>query len=183
MNDVLDNMIISSQGGKNTTIEVVGAPTEPPEDYYTGEWILAGAKKAAKKKQKKENFEKEKKKLEFQKIKEKKLEERKNAKLWYNESSWQHKLITNCFTFKDGSNLIFKYNLQELKQEYESAKSNYRKNGVITKMLRIVTKDTWLSIKDNVIDSTKAEEAIEAEVQEAKEDVVQEAVVQEVPVE
>ena len=183
MNDVLDNMIISSQGGKNTTIEVEGAPTEPPEDYYTGEWILAGAKKAAKKKQKKENFEKEKKKLEFQKIKEKKLEERKNAKLWYNESSWQHKLITNCFTFKDGSNLIFKYNLQELKQEYESAKSNYRKNGVITKMLRIVTKDTWLSIKDNVIDSTKAEEAIEAEVQEAKEDVVQEAVVQEVPVE
>lgn len=164
MSDTFADIKISSQGGKNTTIEVVGNPSEPPEDYYTGEWILVGAKRAEKKKLKKHSIEIEKKKIDFQKMKEKKIEERKNAKLWYNEYSWQHRLITNCFTFKDGSSLILKYNLQQLMEEYETAKSNYRKNGVITKMMRIVTREIWLSIKDDVLDSSKiVEQKVEQE--------------------
>ena len=78
------------------------------------------------------------------------LKERKKASLWYDENSWQYKVITEKVKFKDGTSITEKYNLGELVKMYSEAKNNYRKNGITGKMLRIITKSEWNDIKDNI---------------------------------
>ena len=121
-----------------------------PDDYYTGEWITVVNKKKLKRKKRLERRAKEQKEENIQRLREKKIEERKNAKLWYDETSWQHKVLTGKMKFNDGTSIIEKYELNELVTLYESAKNNYRKNGVCYKLMKVLSKDEWEKIKDTV---------------------------------
>lgn len=123
---------------------------EKPADYDTGEWITVVNKKKLKREKKRAENEKLSKIEELKRLRKKKIEERKNAPLWYDDKSWQYKVLTNKYKFKDGTSVVEKYKLEELVQMYSEAKNNYRKNGVTGKLLRILTKTEWENIKENV---------------------------------
>ena len=143
-----DNMQIVTNGKKISVI-VEDVP-EKPADYDTGEWITVVNKRKLRRNKKNAENEKLSKMEELKRLRKKKIEERKNAPLWYDEKSWQYKVITNKFMFKDGSSVVEKYKLEELVQMYSEAKNNYRKNGICGKMLRLLTKSEWENIKENV---------------------------------
>lgn len=143
-----DNMQIITNGSKISI--VLDDVAEKPADYDTGEWITVVNKKKLKREKKRAENEKLSKIEELKRLRKKKIEERKNAPLWYNDKSWQYKVLTNKYKFKDGTSVVEKYKLEELVQMYSEAKNNYRKNGVTGKLLRILTKTEWENIKENV---------------------------------
>lgn len=143
-----DNMQIVTNG-KSVSV-VIEDVLEKPADYDTGEWITVVNKKKLRRQKKKAENEKLSKMEELKRLRKKKIEERKNAPLWYDEKSWQYKVLNNKFKFKDGSSVVEKYKLEELVQMYSEAKNNYRKNGICGKMLRLLTKSEWENIKENV---------------------------------
>lgn len=134
---------------RNYNVPVIHV-TESKNEYYIGDWIKVVNKKKLKREKSKKEKEKNQKIETLSKIKQKKIEERKKANLWYDENSWQYKVITEKVKFKDGTSITEKYNLGELVKMYSEAKNNYRKNGITGKMLRIITKSEWNDIKDNV---------------------------------
>lgn len=143
-----NNMQIITNGSKISI--VLDDVAEKPADYDTGEWITVVNKKKLKREKKRAENEKLSKIEELKRLRKKKIEERKNAPLWYDDKSWQYKVLTNKYKFKDGTSVVEKYKLEELVQMYSEAKNNYRKNGVTGKLLRILTKTEWENIKENV---------------------------------
>lgn len=143
-----DNMQIITNGSKISI--VLDDVAEKPADYDTGEWITVVNKKKLKREKKRAENEKLSKVEELKRLRKKKIEERKNAPLWYDDKSWQYKVLTNKYKFKNGTSVVEKYKLEELVQMYSEAKNNYRKNGVTGKLLRILTKTEWENIKENV---------------------------------
>ena len=121
-----------------------------PDDYYSGEWIKVVNKKKVKREERLKRREKEAKEFYLKKLKEKKIEERKNAKLWYDEESWQQKILNEQIIYEDGQSLTEKYEISELVELFKNAKNNYRKNGVFYKLMKVITKEEWEKIKDNV---------------------------------
>jgi len=121
-----------------------------PDDYYSGEWIKVVNKKKVKREERLKRREKEAKENYLKKLKEKKIEERKNAKLWYDEESWQQKILNEQIIYEDGQSLTEKYEISELVELFKNAKNNYRKNGVFYKLMKVITKEEWEKIKDNV---------------------------------
>ena len=147
-NKKTDNMQVVINGSNITVI--VNDVSEKPADYDTGEWITVVNKKKLRREKKRAENEKLSKINELKKLRNKKIEERKNALLWYDSNSWQNKVLTNKYKFKDGTSVVEKYKLEELVQMYSEAKNNYRKNGVCGKMLKILTKLEWDNIKNDV---------------------------------
>ena len=123
-----------------------------PDDYYTGNWIKVVNKKKLKRQQRLERRKLEAKEENIKRLRQKKIEERKNAKLWYDETSWQHKVLTNKLQLNDGTSLDEKYEIKELMGLYENAKNNYRKNGVCYKLMKVISKEEWENIKGNVVE-------------------------------
>ena len=75
----------------------------------------------------------------------------KQVGLWYNEQSWQYKLVNDLYVFKDTKQSVLqKYDLMYVKKMYQKAKSNFRKNRAYYKMMHVVTMKEWDSIKDNI---------------------------------
>ena len=145
-----DRKILSKD--KNPTV-LIEAVTEKPEDYDTGNWIKVVNKKRLKREKRIAAREKDEKINELKRLREKKIEERKNAPLWYNEESWQYKVLNNKYKFEDGISVVEKYKLEELVQMYSEARNNYRKNGITGKLLRILTNAEWEKIKDEIIEN------------------------------
>ena len=121
-----------------------------PDDYYSGEWIKVVNKKKMKREERLKRREKEAKENYLRKLKEKKIEERKNAKLWYDEESWQQKILNEQIVYEDGQSLTEKYEISELIEMFKNAKNNYRKNGIFYKLMKVITKEEWENIKDKV---------------------------------
>ena len=85
------------------------------------------------------------------------------VKLWYNTSSWQHKVLINSYKYEDGTTVLDKFNLAELHDRYLLAKSNYDKNYFCKKLMRVVTEDKWKSEKSLLQDTTVKEESVPQE--------------------
>jgi len=149
----MDNYRIISSGKKPTVL--IEAVYERPDDYDKGKWIKVVNKKRIKNRQRLARRNKEKKEELLRNLKEKKIEERKKTELWYNETSWQYKILTNQYTFDDNKTVLEKYNLLELGENYNKAKNNYKKNGVFGKLMRIITKEEWEKIKEEIMELKK----------------------------
>jgi len=109
-----------------------------------GEWITVTSKKRRNKKSNKNNT--------FDKTK---------VNLWYNTSSWQHKVLSNSYKYEDGTTVLDKFNLAELHDRYLLTKSNYDKNYFCKKLMRVVTEDKWkveqLLVNDTTEDVKESE--------------------------
>jgi len=123
---------------------------EIPEDYYTGNWVTVVNKKKVKREKRLARRNKEDKEDQLRALKEKKIEERKNAPLWYEKDSWQHKVLTDQYVMEDGVSLKDKYELDQLIELYKNAKNNYRINGVCYRLMKVINIDEWDKIKDKV---------------------------------
>ena len=123
---------------------------EIPEDYYTGNWVTVVNKKKVKREKRLARRNKEDKEDQLRALKEKKIEERKNAPLWYEKDSWQHKVLTDQYVMEDGVSLKDKYELDQLIDLYKNAKNNYRINGVCYRLMKVINIDEWDKIKDKV---------------------------------
>ena len=102
-----------------------------------GEWITVTSKKNRRNKNKNSTFDKTK------------------VKLWYNTSSWQHKVLNKSYKYEDGTTVLDKFNLAELHDRYLLAKSNYDKNYFCKKLMRVVTEDKWKVEQSLVNDTTE----------------------------
>ena len=123
---------------------------EIPEDYYTGNWVTVVNKKKVKREKRLARRNKEDKEDQLRVLKERKIEERKNAPLWYEKDSWQHKVLTDQYVMEDGVSLKDKYELDQLIELYKNAKNNYRINGVCYRLMKVINIDEWDKIKDKV---------------------------------
>ena len=121
-----------------------------PDDYDTGVWIKVVNKKKVKREEKLAKLNLDDKEEYIRKLKEKRLEERKNAECWYDVNSLQHKILTEQLSFKDGGSISDKYNLSELIESYKNAKNKYRKNGIFSKLMRIITKEELEEIANQI---------------------------------
>lgn len=118
-----------------------------------GEWITVTSKKRRNKKSNKNNT--------FDKTK---------VNLWYNTSSWQHKVLSNSYEYEDGTTVLDKFNLAELHDRYLLTKSNYDKNYFCKKLMRVVTEDKW-KVEQLLVNDT-SEDVKEAEPNTLEESVV-----------
>lgn len=123
---------------------------EIPEDYYAGNWVTVVNKKKVKREKRLARRNKEDKEDQLRDLKEKKIDERKNAPLWYEKDSWQHKVLTDQYVMEDGVSLKDKYELDQLIDLYKNAKNNYRINGVCYRLMKVINIDEWDKIKDKV---------------------------------
>ena len=92
-----------------------------------GEWITVTSKK--KKKNKGDTYL-----LPFDKTK---------VKLWYDTSTWQHKVLTNSYIYNDGSTVLDKFNLTDMHDRYIITQSNYDKNYFCKKLMRVISEYKW----------------------------------------
>lgn len=144
-----ENRIIPNSDSKNTNVQTVNVK---PDDYDTGNWIKVVNKRKVKRKKRLARRNNEANDEYIRRLKEKKINERKNAELWYDVNSWQHKILSDQLCFKDGGSISDKYNCSELIELYKNANNNYRKNGIYSKLFRVITKEEWEIIKDQVIE-------------------------------
>ena len=134
----------------NNDMDINNNMNVKPDDYDTGIWIKVVNKKKVKREEKLARLKLDDKEEYIKKLKEKKLEERKNAECWYDANSWQHKILSEQLSFKDGDSISDKYNLSELIESYKNAKNNYRRNGIFSKLMRVITKEEWEEIANQV---------------------------------
>ena len=71
-------------------------------------------------------------------------------KLWYDENSWQYKLITDQYVFNDNSSVLEKYDLLYLKSLFINEKNNFIKNKCYIKLMLYITNTEWNIIKNLV---------------------------------
>ena len=90
------------------------------------------------------------------------------VKLWYDTRSWQHNVLINNYKYEDGSNVLSKFNLSELYDEYSKAVTNYDKNSVIRKLTKVLNDDKWKEEESNLTLVNAIVEEVE-EVVEVKE--------------
>jgi len=134
----------------NNDMDINNNMNVKPDDYDTGIWIKVVNKKKVKREEKLARLKLDDKEEYIKKLKEKKLEERKNAECWYDTNSWQHKILSEQLSFKDGDSISDKYNLSELIESYKNAKNNYRRNGIFSKLMRIITKEELEEIANQI---------------------------------
>lgn len=72
------------------------------------------------------------------------------VKLWYDNNSWQHNVLTNNYEYEDGTNVLSKFNISNLFDEYNKAESNYDKNNVVRKLTKVINDDKWKEEQINV---------------------------------
>ena len=58
--------------------------------------------------------------------------------LWYDNNSWQHNVLINNYKYEDDVDVLSKFNLFELTEEYSKAKTNYDKNGIVRKLTKVL---------------------------------------------
>jgi hypothetical protein len=65
------------------------------------------------------------------------------VKLWYDTTTWQHKVLSNLYNYEDGKTVLDKFNLNEFGEKYIHVKSNYDKNYFCKKLMRVISEDKW----------------------------------------
>ena len=60
------------------------------------------------------------------------------------------KLLNDKYILGDNSSILEKYSCLELKEEFEQCRNNYRRNNVYRKLMKVVTSDEWIKIKEHV---------------------------------
>jgi hypothetical protein len=121
-----------------------------PDDYNTGNWIKVVNKNKVKREKRYARRNKEDNDEYIKRLREKKINDRNNAELWYDAKSWQHNVLSEQLYLEDEGSISDKYNLSDLIELYKNAENNYRKNGIYTKLMRIITQEEWEKIKDQV---------------------------------
>ncbi len=91
--------------------------------------------------------------------------------LWYDDNSWQHNVLINNYKYEDEVDVLSKFNLFELTEEYSKAKTNYDKNGIVRKLTKVLNDEKWkeeapyvilkVKLEDNIVPEEKAEEKTE----------------------
>ena len=119
------------------------------------------------------NYVCSKKEIDKEKIRNKKnLQKIRDTKLWYNEYSWQHKVLTNAYKYEDGRTVLNKFNLEHLNEKYINANNNFEKNNIFKNLMKVVTKDIWSEEKKNFYTSdgsnVKNDKKLEMEENECK---------------
>ena len=87
-----------------------------------------------------------------------KIIDKTKIKLWHDKNSWQYNILINNYEYTNGMDVLSKFNLCELHEEYNKAETNYDKNGVVRKLTKILNDEQWnkelqfvtLKIKPNV---------------------------------
>ena len=75
-------------------------------------------------------------------------EPRKDVELWYNNNTWQYKLVNDLYVFKEnGESVLEKYDILYLKKMYKNARNNYKRNKAVFKLLQVITKLEWSNIE------------------------------------
>ena len=97
--------------------------------------------------------------------------------LWYDDNSWQHNVLINNYKYENDVDVLSKFNLFELTEEYNKAKTNYDKNGIVRKLTKVLNDEKWKEeapyvILKNIIVPEKAEEMVEEKEEEKKEEKV-----------
>ena len=110
-------------------------------DNNEGEWITVTSKKSRR------NKNNNNKRKPFDKTK---------VKLWYDTNSWQHKVLTNSFTYEDGKTVLDKFSLAEMHDKYILTKSNYDKNYFCKKLMRVISEDKWNQEKELVTETLQS---------------------------
>tara|TARA_B100000902_G_scaffold399457_1_gene470389 strand:- start:1838 stop:2383 length:546 start_codon:yes stop_codon:yes gene_type:complete len=72
------------------------------------------------------------------------------VKLWYDNSSWQHNVLTNNYEYEDGTNVLSKFNISNLFDEYNKAESNYDKNNIVRNLTKVINDEKWKEEQMNV---------------------------------
>ena len=76
---------------------------------------------------------------------------RRHVGLWYNDQSWQYKLVNDLYVFRDTSmSVLEKYDLLYVKKMFCSATNNYKRNNAYHKLMKKITLNEWDIIKDFV---------------------------------
>ena len=87
---------------------------------------------------------------------------RKDTKLWYNEDSWQHKVLTHQFKYDDGKTVSQKFELDEICERYSKSKNNFHKNRNFKDMMKVLTEAIWneekLNFKEFQVEEIKKNE-------------------------
>jgi len=138
-----------------------------------GEWITVTSKKRKNKNVNNFTFDKTK------------------VKLWYDTSTWQHKVLTNSYKYKDGTTVLEKFNLTDMHDNYAKTQSNYDKNYFCKKLMRVISEYKWqqeeslvhedepVTLEEPVVLEVKEEETLQQKQEESVIEVkpVQETVV------
>lgn len=74
---------------------------------------------------------------------------RKDTNLWYDENSWQHKVLTNQLKYEDGKTVSEKFNLENICKRYLDSKNNFHKNKNFKDLMKIITHEIWKKEKMN----------------------------------
>lgn len=125
------------------------------------------------------NYVRSKKEIDKEKIRNKKnIQKVRDTRLWYNNFSWQHKVLTNAYKYDDGRTVLNKFNLDNLNEEYINANSNFEKNNIFKKLMSVVTRDIWNEEKINFYTKDIVKEDIKLETieKESKEKMVEEKI-------
>lgn len=111
---------------------------------------------------------------------------KKIVKCWYDNNSWQHNVLTDQFIYEDGTTVLNKYNISELKLKYENSKSNYEKNNCFKELMKVINEQTWKTEKltfekeevnkEEVVEEVKVEEEVKKEVIDFSKSLVRENV-------
>lgn len=81
----------------------------------------------------------------------KKRARKRHVNLWYNEESWQYKLVNDRYIFKEtGQSVLDKYNIGDVAKMFKLARNNYKKNKAYHVMMNTVSVKEWDQIKDLV---------------------------------
>lgn len=119
---------LKSNDSTKKDLQKIGLKQMPLEDDNS-EWIPAKKKKQEKK---------------FRKPK-------THVGLWYNDESWQYKLVNDLYVFKENNNSVLeKYDISFVKKMFQNAKNNYKRNKAYYKLMQVITLNEWDQLKDKV---------------------------------
>ncbi len=83
---------------------------------------------------------------------------RKDSNLWYDEDSWQHKILTNQLKYEDGKTVSEKFGLENICKRYSDSKNNFHKNRNFKDLMKVITREVWNEEKINFEEFNKDEE-------------------------
>jgi len=103
------------------------------------------------------------------------------VKLWYDTSTWQHKVLINSYKYKDGTTVLEKFNLSDMHDNYAKTQSNYDKNYFCKKLMRVISEYKWLQEESLVYEDEPVVLEVKEETLQQKQD-LEESVIEVKPV-
>ena len=137
-----------------------------------GEWITVTNKRKSKKKQNSSNDNDN---VNIGRPKDRtKTFDKSKVKLWYNDTTWQHKVLMNLYKHDDNSYVLDNLDLSNFHDKYLKAETNYDKNYLCKKMMRVLTEEKWKEVQTQVQEVVVEPVPVVELVQEPVQEIVQE---------